>query len=112
MHLQRAGLQGQGSSLELDGSPKGMNEGDFTEGFGFMNHFQVAENSRLILPSKVITSLFVVRWQYLLKLPQLQNRLGFRSLLLFACLYQNHHLGHGFSLSVVRKQESNLSPYL
>lgn len=82
-----AALQGQGSCLELGGSPKGIKEGDFTEGFEFMHRFQVADNSRLILMNKVLTSLFVVRWQYLLKLPQLQKHLGFRSLLFFICLY-------------------------
>lgn len=53
-----AALQGQSSCLELDGSPEGMNEGDFTEGVEFMHHFQVADHSRLIRNSKVITSLW------------------------------------------------------
>lgn len=37
------------------------------EWFEFGTRFQVAENSRLIITSMVIPSLFVAKWQYVLK---------------------------------------------
>lgn len=37
------------------------------EWFEFGTRFQVVENSRLIITSMVIRSLFVAKWQYVLK---------------------------------------------
>lgn len=85
--------------------------GFHVEWFEFGTRFQVAENSRLIITSMVIPSLFVAKWQYVLKWLQLQNRLR---LGLVACWFsrgcsttcrfswRRRRLCLGSSLSVVR----------
>lgn len=71
VRLRTRGCSSVGGELHVAGS---VGQGGFhTEQFEFVNRFQVADNSGLLVMSEVITSLFVARWQYVIKLPQLQN---------------------------------------